>query len=124
MITVEKLMIVERFLLEIENRFKFELSFENVRVLYEYLKTVGRVTNLFFQLQEQYYNKFKDKDRLKEYHDKLMKEEAHLDVSKMLRFIDDIVGTTDDDDFKNIVAKNKFWGNIKYLYIRKITNKI
>ena len=111
MITVEKLMIVERFLLEIENRFKFELSFENVRVLYEYLKTVGRVTNLFFQLQEQYYNKFKDKDRLKEYHDKLMKEEAHLDVSKMLRFIDDIVGTTDDDDFKNIVAKNKFWGN-------------
>ena len=111
MITVEKLMIVERFLLEIENRFKFDLSFENVRVLYDYLKTVGRVTNLFFQLQEQHYNKFKDKDKLKEYHDKLMNEEVHLDVSKMLRFIDLIVDAVEDEEFKNIVAKNKFWGN-------------
>ena len=111
MITVEKLMVVERFLLEIENRFKFDLSFENVRVLYDYLKTVGRVTNLFFQLQEQHYNKFKDKDKLKAYHDKLMKEETYLDVSKMLRFIDWMTDTVDDEEFKNIVAKNKFWGN-------------
>ena len=111
MITVEKLMVVERFLLEIENRFKFDLSFENVRVLYDYLKTVGRVTNLFFKLQEEHYNKFKDKDKLKAYHDKLMKEETCLDVSKMLRFIDWMSDTVDDEEFKNIVAKNKFWGN-------------
>jgi hypothetical protein len=111
MITVEKLMIVERFLLEIENRFKFDLSFENVRVLYDYLKDVGRVTNLFFKLQEEYYNKFKDKDKLKEYHNKLMKEETHLDVSKIVRYIDWITDTVEDEEFKNIVAKNKFWSN-------------
>jgi len=111
MITVEKLMVVERFLLEIENRFKFDLSFENVRVLYDYLKAVGRVTNLFFKLQEEHYNKFKDKDKLKEYHNKLMQEEVHLDVSKMLRFIDFMTDTVEDEGFKNIVAKNKFWGN-------------
>ena len=40
-----------------------------------------------------------------------MKEETYLDVSKMLRFIDWMTDTVDDEEFKNIVAKNKFWGN-------------
>ena len=110
MTKVSELMTIERLLLEIENRFKFSLSFENVRLLYDYLKTVGKVTNLFFMLQEDYYNRFKDKEKLKEYHEKLLSDKVNLNVSKMIRFIDWMDETTDDEEFKNLVVKNKFWG--------------
>jgi len=110
MTKVSELMTIERLLLEIENRFKFLLSFENVRLLYDYLKTVGKVTNLFFMLQEDYYNRFKDKEKLKEYHEKLLNDKVNLNVSKMIRFIDWMNETTDDEEFKNLVVKNKFWG--------------
>ena len=110
MTTVSELMIIERLLLEIENRFKFSLSFENVRLLYDYLKTVGKVTNLFFMLQEDYYNKFNDEEKLKEYHNKLLNDKVSLNTYKIVRFIDWVNDTTDDEEFKNLVTKNKFWG--------------
>ena len=102
-------MVVEQLLLEIENRFKFDMSFDDVRILYQYLKDIGRITDLFFALQEEYYDKFKDKDKLKEYHDKLLNEDINIDITDVAKFIEWIANTNLDNDFRDTVEKNKFW---------------
>ena len=102
-------MVVERLLLEIENKFKFDMSFDDVRILYQHLKDIGRITNLFFALQEEYYDKFKDKDKLKEYHDKLLNEDINIDITDAAKFIEWIANTNLDNDFRDVVEKNKFW---------------
>lgn len=111
MATVKEIMVIERLLLEIENRFKFDLSIENVLTLYDYLKTVGKITNTFFMLQENYFKKFGDKEKLKEYHDRLINGKVKIGALSMINFIDWVCETFEDEEFKNIVAKNKFWGN-------------
>ena len=110
MIKLKELMILERLLLEIETRFKFDLRFEEVAELYAFLKEVGRITNLFFMLQEQHYNVFKDKEKLKEYHDRLLNENVNINTVKMIGLVKDVCERFDDKEFKEIVAKNNFWG--------------
>lgn len=109
MTTVKELMVIERLLLEIENRFKFDLSLEKVSMLYDFLKTVGKVTNLFFLLQEDYYKKYGDKEKLKEYHDRLSNDKIEIGALGMINFIDWAFETFEDEEFKDIVTKNKFW---------------
>lgn len=111
MIKLKELMILERLLLEIESRFKFELKFEEIVELYAFLKEIGRVTNLFFMLQEQHYEKFKDKDKLKGYHDTLLEGNVKMNTVKMIGFVKDVYNRFNDEEFKDIVVKNKFWGS-------------
>lgn len=109
MITVKNLMTLERFLLEIENRFKFQLRFAEVIELYSFLKEVGKITNLFFILQEQHAEKYKDKEALKEYHDKLINDNVNLNVTKMVEFVKDVSNRFYDEEFADIITKNQFW---------------
>ena len=109
MITVKNLMTLERFLLEIENRFKFQLRFAEVIELYSFLKEVGKITNLFFILQEQHAEKYKDKEALKEYHDKLINDNVNLNVTKMVEFVKDVSNMFYDEEFADIITKNQFW---------------
>ena len=109
MITVKNLMTLERFLLEIENRFKFQLRFAEVIELYGFLKEVGKITNLFFMLQEQHAEKYKDKEALKEYHDKLINDSVNLNVTKMVEFVKDVSNRFYDEEFADIITKNQFW---------------
>lgn len=109
MITVKNLMVLERFLLEIENRFKFQLRFAEVIELYGFLKEVGKITNLFFMLQEQYAEKYNDKEALKEYHEKLINDSVNLNVTKMVEFVKDVSNRFYDDEFADIITKNQFW---------------
>ena len=109
MITVKNLMTLERFLLEIENRFKFQLRFAEVIELYSFLKEVGKITNLFFILQEQHAEKYKDKEALKEYHDKLINDNVNLNVTKMVEFVKDVSNRFYYEEFADIITKNQFW---------------
>lgn len=109
MITVRNLMTLERFLLEIENRFKFQLRFAEVIELYGFLKEVGKITNLFFMLQEEHAKKFGDKEALREYHNKLIDDEVSINTSKMVAFVKDISNRFYDEEFADIITKNQFW---------------
>ena len=111
MITIGELMVIERFLLEIDVRFKFELSFSEALKLYNYLKDVGRITNLYFNLQNEHYAKFNDLVALQEYKNKIYADEIEFDTDEMKKFIDDIYERVDNPEFKNIVLKNRFWKN-------------
>ena len=109
MITVRNLMTLERFLLEIENRFKFQLRFAEVIELYGFLKEVGKITNLFFLIQQQFQEKYADNEALKEYHDKLIDDEVNLNASKMIAFVKDVSNRFYDEEFADIITKNQFW---------------
>ena len=111
MITINELMTIERFLLEIEARFKFDLSFDKALKLYKYLKEIGSITNFFFLLQEEHYKKFNNTEELKVYRNKLSGDRFEFDTDDAIKFIDEIYDTTNDEEFKNIVLKNRFWKN-------------
>ena len=111
LVTVNELMTIERFLLEIDTRFKFTLSFSDAYKLYNYLKDVGRITNLYFELLEEFYRKKPDKDKLNEYKNKISGDKIDFDIKEIQNFIDDVFNTTKDEDFKNIVLKNRYWTN-------------
>jgi hypothetical protein len=109
MITIEELMVIERFLLEIDVRFKFDLPFSEALKLYEFLKSVGRITNLYFKLLDEHYSKFNDPIALQEYRNKISGEEIEFDTEEIKKFIDNIYERVDNVEFKNIVLKNRFW---------------
>jgi hypothetical protein len=109
MITVKDLITLERFLLEINSRFKFQLKFAEIIELNKFIEEVGSITNLFFTLQEEHYRKFGDNDSLAEYHDKLMNDNVKINVSKMIAFVKDIFNRFGDEEFGEIVIKNQFW---------------
>ena len=109
MITVKNLMILERLLLEIENRFKFQLRFAEVIELNGFIEEIGKITDLFFTLQEEHYRKFGDNDALGEYHEKLMNDKVKINTSKMIAFVKDISNRFYDEEFADIITKNQFW---------------
>ena len=53
MITVKNLMSIERILLEIYTKHRFELEFNSAYKLYNYLRVIGRITNYSFQIQDE-----------------------------------------------------------------------
>ena len=109
MIALKDLITLERFLLEINSRFKFQLKFAEVIELNNFIEEVSNITNLFFTLQEEHYRKFGDNDSLAEYHDKLMNEKVKINTSKMIAFVKDVFNRFADDEFGKIIIKNKFW---------------
>lgn len=109
MIKISELMVIERFLLEIDVRFKFMLDFGKALKLHDYLKDVGRITSYYFLIQEEFQKKYNDIEKLKEYHEKIANSEIEYNVSEIIRFIESINEEYKDDEFKNIIIKNKFW---------------
>jgi hypothetical protein len=97
--------------LEIDSRLKFKLSLIDALKLYNYLKEIGGITNFFFYIQEEFSWKCQDKDEVKAYNSKLMSEKIDFDLSGAERFIDHVFEITDNEEFKDLVLKNRFWLN-------------
>ena len=113
-IYITEAMTVEKLLLEIDSRFKFDLSFNDELKLYNYLKEIGNLTNFFFYIQDEFSRRYPDKEKVKAYNRKLMSEEIEFDLSGAEDFIDRMFEETDDKDFKDIVLKNRFWRSENY----------
>lgn len=111
MTTIGELMTLERILLEINVRFKFTFSYGDAYKLYTYLKDIGRMTNLYFQLLDEFYTKYHDKDELEKYKSRLSGSDVEFNTDEIKMFIDGVFDAVDDQDFKNIVLKNRFWKN-------------
>ena len=109
MIKLNDLMIIERFLLEIDIRFKFMLDFNEALKLYDYLKDIGRITNYSFLIQDEFQKKYNDIEKLKEYHEKIVNSEIDYNISEVIRFIESVMERYKDEEFENIILKNKFW---------------
>lgn len=109
MIKVKELMVLERLLLEIDVRFKFKMNFGDAFKLYELLKSIGRITNYAFYIQDEYAKKFDDSEKLKEYHNMVMDSEVPYDQKETIEFIEYVSFKFKDEEFENIILKNKFW---------------
>lgn len=110
-VCITEVMTVEKLLLEIDSRLKFELSLNDALKLYNYLKEIGGITNFFFYIQEEFSWKCQDKDKVKAYNSKLMSEKIDFDLSGAEGFIDHVFEITDNEEFKDLVLKNRFWLN-------------
>lgn len=108
-IKLKDVMALERLLLEIDVRYKFKLKFEDAYKLYGYLRDIGRITNYAFELQSEFHSKYGDDEKLKKYHDNVMRSSLILDCGDVTNFIDFVGNTFGDDEFNKILDKNKFW---------------
>lgn len=110
-ITVSNLMILERLLLEIDARFKYDMNFGDAYILHRLLKEVGKITSYAFLIQDEYHKKFNDVDKLKEYHNMIMESEivTDTDYRDIIEFIEYISFKFKDDEFDKILNRIKFW---------------
>ena len=108
-IKLNDLMGLERLLLEIDIKYKFDLPFNDVYALHMYLGNVGKITSYFFFIQDEFYKKYNDTDKLKEYHNKLINDSIEFGYDDIIKFIDKILNTYGDDEFQALVKTVKFW---------------
>ena len=108
-IKVKDLMVLERLLLEIEVRFKFNLQFNDAYKLYELLKKVGKITSYAFLIQDEYSKKFNDNEGLKKYHEMVMDSEIECGSDEIMEFIDNVSEKMEDDEFNKLFWNIKFW---------------
>lgn len=109
MITVKNLMSIERILLEIYTKHKFELDFNSVYKLYNYLRVIGRITNYSFQIQDEYCQTTKDEEKMKAFHEKVLNGEVDYDWSDTALFIGKLMEELKNEEVNEMVNKLKFW---------------
>ena len=52
-----------------------------------------------------------EEDVMNEYKNKISGDRLEFNIEEIQNFIDDVFNTTKDEDFKNIVLKNRYWTN-------------
>ena len=108
MITIKNLMTLERILLEINIKYKFELSFNSAYKLHNYLTEIGRITNYSFQIQDEYYQTTKDEEKMKAFHEKVLNGEVDYDWVDVASFIGELMEELKNDEVNEMVNKLKF----------------
>lgn len=103
MITIKDILKYEGMLLQIEEKFKFEMPFNDAYRVKYLLSKLGDVTNYLFALQDDFYEKYHDTDKLKKYHDKLMgghvnaSHDLGIDEELLKEMVKDIVTRYGDE---------------------------
>lgn len=95
MATIKILIDLEKKLLDIDNSdLKYNLELNDLLLLKHYLKSIGEITDLFFNSQVDYANVIKDKenyaDLLISYREKLLKSNVNFDITGIKEFINRI----------------------------------
>lgn len=95
MVTIKILIDLEKKLLDIDNsELKYNLELNDLLLLKHYLKSIGEITDLFFNSQVDYANVIKDKenyaDLLISYREKLLKNNVNFDITGIKEFINRI----------------------------------
>ena len=102
MIKVNYLMDIERILLEINDKYKFDLPFNEQYQVHYFLKIIGDITDYFFEIQNTFYGEIKNQDELQNYHDKMMNEEIEFDTTNVLKLIDKLLEEINDEELKKL----------------------
>jgi hypothetical protein len=95
MVTIKILIDLEKKLLDIDNSdLKYNLELNDLLLLKKYLKSIGEITDLFFNLQVDYANTIKDEenyaDLLISYREKLLENNINFDITDVKEFINRI----------------------------------
>ena len=89
----------ERILLEIDDKHKFKLSFNEMLKLRDYLKIIGELTNFYFNIQSDFFKKTQDVKELEKFNNRISKEEIEIDFDfdKFVSFINEIATKINDN---------------------------
>ena len=109
MIIIKNLMIIERILLEIYTKHRFELSFNSAYKLYNFLRVIGRITNYSFQIQEEYYRLTNNEKKMEVFHEKILNDEVEYDWVNAASFIGELMEELKNEEVNEMVNKLKFW---------------
>lgn len=92
MTTIKKLMYIEEILLKADNDYRYSYTLDELVKSEKYMKEIGEITNLFLAVQIEY-GKVNDasdeqyKQKLVDYHNRLISEEIDVDISKYIDFL-------------------------------------
>lgn len=89
-VSIDKIMKIENILLQIEDKYKFKLEFNDLLKLKELISEIGKITELFFNIQIEFGEKYKDIELLKKFKEKLLNAKINFNVKKYIVFIDNI----------------------------------
>ena len=109
MITIKNLMTIERILLEINAKYKFELSFNTVYKLSEFLRNIGRITNYSFLIQDEFNQQDLSREEKLDYHVKILNSEVDYDWTKAASFIGELMEELKNEEVNRLVDNLKFW---------------
>jgi predicted histidine transporter YuiF (NhaC family) len=105
MTTIKTLIYIEDILLNADNDFRYKYSLDELIKSETYIKEIGLITGLFFSVQMEYgkVNDTKDeeyKQKLVDYHNKLISDELDVDITKYIEFIKKILPRLTDEKYK------------------------
>lgn len=104
MITIKTLMDIEEILLKADDDLRYTYSMDELIKSEKYIEELGKITNLFFSTQIEYakLNDEKDeqyKQKLVDYHNKLISDKLEIDITKYLQFIRQIESKILDKEY-------------------------
>jgi len=107
MATIINFTHAERILLEIEDKHKFKLSFNEMLKLRDYLKVIGDITNFYFNIQSDFFKKTQDVKELEKFNERISKEEIDVDFDfdKLVSFINEVVMKINDEELNHLLDK-------------------
>lgn len=105
MANIIKFTQAERILLEIDDKHKFKLSFNEMLKLRDYLKVIGDLTSFYFNIQSDFFKKVQDVKELEKFNERISKEEIEVDFDfgKIISFINDIGKKINDSDINYLL---------------------
>lgn len=105
-ITIKEIIEIECLLLMIEDKYKFKITFSNALKLDEMLEEIGKYSNKYFMLMNEYpkelANTIPNMEQatinlyVKLYNDKILAEELDINVNDSLLFINEIAHLFED----------------------------
>lgn len=110
MITIKRLTDLEEILLNADTECRFLYTLDELVKSEEYLKEIGSITNLFFNIQFEYSKTLNINDeykneKLTNYHNFLVEGELDIDDSKYIDFINRIKPKIKDEKTLALIKK-------------------
>ena len=107
MANIIKFTEAERILLEIDDKHKFKLSFNEMLKLRDYLNAIGNITDFYFNIQSDFFKKVQDVKELEKFNNRISKEEIEIDFDfdKLVSFINKIAAKINDDELNHLLDK-------------------
>jgi hypothetical protein len=104
MITIKTLMDIEEIILKADNDLRFTYSLDELIKSETYIKEIGDITNVFLGVQIEYSKIIDEKDeqykqKLVDYHNKLISDKLYIDITKYLQFIKQIESKIFDKEY-------------------------
>jgi len=87
MTTIKTLIAIEDILLNSNNDFRYEYSLDELLKSEKYIKEIGEITSLYFDVQFEYGNIVNDTEKIQAYADKLSNDKIDVDISTYISFI-------------------------------------